>query len=140
MYIKYCVHVVKIFLTTFWGKLMFKRSLLSLVMVLSCTAALASDNGEAASTPGRFAAVTEFAGKCWNSDVVTAAFKMVNPFAYTGACKEMYKAGFKGALPELWANHKPVIAGTVVVTAAAVVAYSQGWFSKAKTWVQEKLA
>lgn len=118
---------------------MFKRSLLSLVMVLSCVTAQASES-ETTAKAGFFTPVTEFVSKCLNSQAVTAVVKMVNPFAYTGACKEMYGKGFKGALPELWANHKPVIAGSALLTAAAVVVYYNGWFSKAKNWVEKKLA
>jgi hypothetical protein len=65
---------------------------------------------------------------------------MVNPCAYVDAFKKAWNATEKGALATLCDDHKFVIAGPVVLTAAAVVAYQQGWFSKAKTWVQEKLA
>lgn len=118
---------------------MFKRSLLSLVMILSCATAQASDVD--ATNTGRVAAVREFFNKGWNSETVAFAAKMINPLAYGKACKAMYEAGFKNALSTVYAKHTPVVAGTVVLTAAAVaaVAYYQGWFAKAKTWVSSKL-
>ena len=130
------MHVEIYILTTYWGKLMFKRSLLSLVMILSFVTAQAA----ASEAPGRCAAVREFVSNCWNSAPVAFVSNMANPFAYTGAVKAMWNAGLTGALPTLYADHKPVIAGTVVLAATAVVAYHQGWFSKAKSWIESKLA
>ena len=139
---------------------MFKRSLLSLVMVVSFAAAhegcsglhdevvvASSDVSQAAEVvteqvkelvseaPVRFASLRNLASKSWNSETVQFACDMVNPAAYGRACKAMVNAGFKGSLPELWNNHKAIIAGTVVVTAAVAVAYKKGLFAKAKAYV-----
>lgn len=117
---------------------MFKRSLLSLVMVFSCAAVASSDEKPTGFISLPDETTTALTNVATSSEFAAAVKKMLNPFAYAAACKAMYEAGFKGALPTLYADHKPVIAGAFVVTAAAVaaaVAYHNGWFSKAKNWV-----
>jgi cell wall-associated NlpC family hydrolase len=80
--------------------------------------------------------------KCVNSNTVVFVCKMVNPLSYSAAVKAMWDAGIKQAFPTLWADHKPVVAGTVLVTTAVAtyVAYQKGLFKKAKNWLEAQLA
>jgi hypothetical protein len=77
-----------------------------------------------------------------NAQATSFALDMVNPKAYAAACKGAWNAGFKEAVPTLWADHRPVVIGTgIIVTAtAAAVAYYKGLFSKAKNWVDNKIS
>jgi hypothetical protein len=88
--------------------------------------------------PVRFAAIRNAWASCVDSKSVQFACDMFNPYAHGRAWKEMWQAGVKGALPKLWADHKAVIAGTVVLTTAAATAtyyaHKKGWLAKAKTW------
>lgn len=86
----------------------------------------------------RFAAIRNAWASFVDSNSVQFACDMFNPYAHGRAWKAMWQAGFKGALPTLWENHKAVVAGTAVLsTAAATAAYyahKNGWFVKAKAW------
>lgn len=74
--------------------------------------------------------------QAWNSKAVQFTCDMFNPCAHGRAWKDMWQAGFKGAVPKLWDEHKAVIAGTVVITAAVATsvyyAHKKGWLAKAK--------
>ena len=85
-------------------------------------------------SPKRFAVVREVMSNAWNSTPVQFTCDMFNPCAHMRAWKAMWQAGFKGALPTLWADHKAVIAGTAVIATAAYYAHKKGLFAKAKVW------
>ena len=120
---------------------MFKRSLLSLVIVCSLANAMDGTENAVNESPARLAALRSFVSEKWtscaNSQSVAFATQMINPKSYVAACKDMYNAGFKNALSTLKADHKAAIAGTAVLTTAAVVAvaYYNGWFTKAKNYI-----
>lgn len=125
---------------------MFKRFALSLVVVCgllnaSESTVVAEVTTAATEAPVRFAAVRNFFSNCWNSNLVQFPCDMINPMSYVAACKDMYAAGIREAVPTLWANHKAVIAGTTVATTAAAlaVAYYKGWLKKAQDWTTEKI-
>jgi uncharacterized membrane protein (DUF485 family) len=69
---------------------------------------------------------------------VQFAREMFNPYAHARAYSAMWNAGYKDAFSTLWADHKPVVAGTAVITAILVTALyyarKNGWFEKAKVW------
>ncbi len=127
---------------------MFKRSLLSLVLVsaLAAPAIHASD-----SEKGYWEGFKELCSdNCLTNGVVSAWDSycdstpggfingMLNPARYARACKDMYKAGFLKALPTTWEKHKPVLAGTALITAAAAYAIYKDWHTKAYNACKEK--
>lgn len=128
---------------------MFKRSLLSVVFLLSLSSSVfAAESAEVS----RLQSVKDWcantrvvvgARNAWNSysESTVGGFLngMMNPVRYKQACSDMWNAGVKDALPTLWANHKPVIAGTTVAATAALAAYAycKGWFASAKDKVNE---
>ncbi len=129
---------------------MFKRSLLSVVLVSALAApAMHASSNDAPSYWNRFKGactdnfVTNGFVSAWDGycDSTPGGFinGMLSPARYARACKDMYKAGFFKALPTAWKKHKPVLAGTALVTAAAAYAIYNDWHKKAWSTCKETL-